>query len=91
MTRSAGFPAVLPARWWSAPDVDGEHMLEGPDIQFVQRPLALPGAVTWLPRYVKTSTGHLERPAVGAWIKERGWGACIARRRREAPEVLGVD
>nr|WP_322762403.1 hypothetical protein [Frankia sp. Cr2] len=34
-------------------------MLEGLDIQFVQRPLALPGAVTWLPRYAKTSTGHL--------------------------------
>ncbi|GAA3480831.1 hypothetical protein GCM10018966_053620 [Streptomyces yanii] len=22
-----------------------------------------------------------DRPAIGGWVKERGWGACIARRR----------
>ncbi len=33
----------------------------------------------------------LERPAIGMWIKERGWGAYIARRRRESPWSLGVD
>ncbi|WP_239377577.1 hypothetical protein, partial [Frankia sp. Cj5] len=28
-----------------------------------------------------------EAPAIGVWIKERGWGACIARRRMGCGEM----
>ncbi len=49
------------------------------------------GRVRWAPDDHTAGWNGYERPAIVEWIKEQGWGACIARRRREAPEVSGVD